>query len=459
MNNRERNTSSQWQSNLGFIAAAAGSAVGLGNIWKFPYITGENGGGTFVLFYLLCIIVLGLPIMIAEVMIGRTTQSSPVRAFQRLAGRRSLWQVVGALGVFSGILILSFYSVVAGWGVHYLYLAIANGFPQDNNPQAYVALFDSLVQSTRLNIWWHSVFMGVTILVVLRGIRGGIERFANWGMLGLFILLAGLVAYATTLPGFTPAVKFLFGFSNSFTWKSALEALGHAFFSLSLGIGAMLTYGSYLKRNDDAVGTSVVIAVADTIVALGACLVLFPIAFSAGLEPSAGPGLIFINIPLALLQLPFGRLGLVIFFLLLLLAALTSAVSLLEMAVSFLIDSLGYSRAIATIIMGTSVYLLGIPSALSGSTGFFGARLQESIGMSWFDTADYLTSNWLLPLGGIGISLFVGWQWNREQQINEFEAGSRLSSTAWLYFSWLSILRWLCPLVIVLVMLYNLKVF
>ena len=459
MNDREnRHTSSQWQSHLGFIAAAAGSAVGLGNIWKFPYIAGENGGGTFVLFYLLCILILGLPIMIAEVMIGRTTQSSPIRAFQRLAGRRSWWQIVGMLGVFTGILILSFYSVVAGWGMHYLYLAIANGFPQDNNPQVYVALFDSVVQSTRLNIWWHSVFMGITILVVLRGIRGGIEKFANWGMLGLLLLLGGLVAYGTTLPGFAPAIKFLFGFNRSFTWRSALEALGHAFFSLSLGLGAMLTYGSYLKRDDDVVGTSIAIVIADTIVAIGACLVLFPIVFSVGLEPSAGPGLIFINIPLALLQLPLGRLGLMLFFLLLLLAAVTSAVSLLEMAVSFLIDSKGYSRAIASIIMGVFVYLLGIFSALSGGTGFFGSGLQNSIGMSWFDAADYLTSNWLLPLGGIGISLFVGWQWNQQQQINEFKAGSKLGLT-WLYDFWRSSLRWLCPIVIVLVMLYNLNVF
>ena len=456
MSDREnRNTSSQWHSSVGFIAAAAGSAVGLGNIWKFPYITGENGGGTFVLFYLLCIVVLGLPIMIAEVMIGRTTQSSPIRAFKRLSPN---WQAVGLLGVLAGILVLSYYSVVAGWGLHYLYLSLIGGFPQDNNPQVYAELFDSLVQSTRLNIWWHSVFMGITILVVLRGIRGGIEQVANWGMLALLLLLAGLAVYGTTLPGFAPAVEFVFGFSRSFTWKSALEALGHAFFSLSLGIGAMLTYGSYLQRQDDVVGTSIAIAIADTIVALGSCLVLFPIAFSAGLEPSAGPGLIFINIPLALLQLPFGRVGLLLFFSLLLLAALTSAISLLEMSVSSLIDSWGWSRKIATMAMGAFIYLLGIPSCLSGGTGFFGAGLEQSIGMNWFDAADYLSSNWLLPLGGIGISLFMGWGWRDGQQKSEFAAGSQLGSISGVYSAWLFVLRWLCPLVIVLIMLYNLQV-
>ena len=459
MSNLEnRNSSSQWHSSIGFIAAAAGSAVGLGNIWKFPYITGENGGGTFVLFYLLCIIVLGVPIMIAEVMVGRTTQSSPVRAFKRLSPRHSGWQIVGVLGIFAGVLILSFYSVVAGWGLHYLYLSVVNGFTQSNDPQAYADLFDSLVQSVRLNIWWHSVFMGLTIVVVLRGVRGGIERFADWGMLALLLLLAGLAVYAATLPGFMPGIKFVFGFSKTFTWKSALEALGHAFFSLSLGIGVMLTYGSYLKRQDGIVGTSIIIAIADTVVALGSCLVLFPIAFSVGLEPGAGPGLIFINLPIALLQLPFGRIGLLLFFLLLLLAALTSAISLLEMAVAFLIDSLGWSRSVAAATMGGFIYLLGIPSALSGGNGFFGKGLEQIIGMNWFDAADYLASNWLLPLGGIGISLFVGWGMNFEQRFNEFQAGSTVGSIPRLYSSWLAIIRWLCPLVIVLVMLYNLKI-
>ena len=455
---QNRNTSSQWQSSIGFIAAAAGSAVGLGNIWKFPYITGENGGGTFVLFYLLCIAVLGLPIAIAEVMIGRTTQSSSLRAFQRLSGERSWWQLVGILGVFSGIVILSFYSVVAGWGLHYLYLSIVGGFPQNADPQAYGDLFDSIVQSPRLNIWWHSVFMGITIAVVIRGIKGGIERFANWAMLALLLLLAGLAIYATTLPGFSPAIKFVFGFSNSFTWKSALEALGHAFFSLSLGIGVMLTYGSYLKPQDDVVGTSIVIAIADTIVALGSCLVLFPIVFSVGLEPSAGPGLIFINLPIALFQLPVKQIGL-LFFLLLFLAALTSAVSLLEMAVSFAIDSLGWSRNMAAAVMGGSIYLLGLFTAVSGGEGFFGTGLKQAIGMTWFDAADYLSSNWLLPLGGIGISLFVGWRMNSELRATAFSEGSKLGSIKWLYSLWLLAIRWLCPVVILLVMLYNLNIF
>ena len=223
---KNRKSSDRWQSSISFIAAAAGSAVGLGNIWKFPYVVGENGGGTFVLFYLLCIVCLGIPIAIAEVMLGRMTQSSPLKAFQLLSSRNSLWQGVGLLGILAGTIILSFYSIVAGWGLHYLWLAIVGGFPQDSNPQAYSDLFDSLVRSTRLNVWWHSLFIGLTTCVVLRGIRGGIEKFANWGMLALLILLGSLVAYASTLSGFMPAIKFLFAFSDKFTWASALEALG-----------------------------------------------------------------------------------------------------------------------------------------------------------------------------------------------------------------------------------------
>ena len=447
-----RTSSDRWQSSFGFIAAAAGSAVGLGNIWKFPYVTGQNGGGTFVLFYLWCIVLLGFPVMIAEVMVGKLSQSSPVRAYSRLSNRSRLWQAVGLVGVITGFVILSFYSVVAGWTLHYLFLAIFRGFPQDIQPEAYASLFDSIYQSVKLNIWWHSVFMGITTFVVLRGVKGGIESVAKWGMIALLGLLAVLVVYSTTLPGFSTALDFVFGQSAKFTWSSALEALGHAFFSLSLGMGAMLTYGSYLQRRDNIVTTCTAIAIADTLVAIGACLVLFPITFSAGLEPSEGPGLVFINIPLALLQLPFGYIGLLVFFLLLSLAALTSAISLLEVPTSFLIDSLSWSRPLATTVCAALIYALGLPSAVSGGEGFWGKRLEQIIGMTWFDTVDYLASNWLLPLGGIGISLFVGWRLTSAQRKME------LGSFPWLCSVLVFLLRWLIPVAIVFVMLHALGI-
>lgn len=451
-NQDNRTASNHWQSPIGFIAAAAGSAVGLGNIWKFPYVTGQNGGGTFVLFYLLCIVLLGFPIMVAEVMVGKISQSSPVRAYGRLSNHSKLWQAVGFVGVITGFVILSYYSVVAGWTLHYLFLSLTRGFPQDNQPQVYADLFASLFQSVKLNIWWHSVFMGVTTFIVLRGVRGGIERVAKWGMIALLGLLVGLVIYSATLPGFSTALEFVFGQSEKFTWTSALEALGHAFFSLSLGMGAMLTYGSYLQRQDKIIPTSLAIAIADTVVAIGACLILFPITFSVGLEPAAGPGLVFINIPLALVQLPFGQIWLLVFFLLLSLAALTSAISLLEVPTAFLIDSLGWSRPLSATFCAALIYALGLPSAVSGGEGFWGEGLKQIIGMTWFDTVDYLASNWLLPIGGIGISLFVGWRLTSAQRKME------LGSFPWLYAVLVFLLRWLIPVAIVFVMLHALGI-
>jgi NSS family neurotransmitter:Na+ symporter len=459
IDNKDRTSSTQWGSKLGFIAAAAGSAVGLGNIWRFPFVTGQNGGGLFVLCYLLCVVALGFPIMVAEVTIGRTTQSSPVRAFGQLSNHSRLWQAVGLLGVITGAVILSYYSVVAGWGLHYLMLSLLGWFPQANTPEVYTNLFDSLHQSVGVNIWWHSIFMIITTWVVLRGVRGGLEQVANIGMVTLFVIIIVLTIYATTLPGFGSALEFVFGHAERFTWISALEALGQAFFSLSLGMGAMLTYGSYLKRHDDTVSTSLAISLADTIVAVAACLILFPITFSVGLEPSAGPGLVFINIPLALHQLPLGGVAMFVFFLLLFIAALTSAISLLEVTTAFLIDSLGWRRLKAAITCGMVVYFLGLPSAASGGNGFFGSGMEQMIGMTWFDAFDYLASNWLLPLGGIGISLFVGWHINSQRRLSEFSEGSWLGSLAWVYSVWVFLIRWFAPAAIAFVMLNVLGIF
>lgn len=397
--------------------------------------------------------------MIAEVTIGRTTQSSPVRAYGELSNRSRLWQTVGLIGVITGGVILSYYSVVAGWGLHYLMLSLVGWFPQTNTPEAYTDLFDSLHQSVGLNIWWHTIFMTITTWVVFRGVRGGLEQVANLSMITLFIIIVSLTIYATTLPGFGTALEFVFGHAERFTWVSALEALGQAFFSLSLGMGAMLTYGSYLKRHDDTVGTSLAISLADTVVAVAACLILFPITFSVGLEPAAGPGLVFINIPLALHQLPWGGIGMFVFFLLLFIAALTSAISLLEVATAFLIDSLGWRRHKATITCGAIVYFLGLPSAASGGDGLFGSGMERLIGMTWFDAFDYLASNWLLPLGGLGISLFVGWRINSQRRWSEFREGSWFGSSEWTYSIWIFLIRWFAPVAIAFLMLKVLGIF
>ena len=294
----------QWGSRLGFILAAAGAAVGLGNVWKFPYITGENGGGAFVLVYLLCIAVIGLPIMIAEIMLGRMARASNVTAFRTLSEGKPQWMWVGWLGVAVAFIVLSYYSVVAGWAMHYVYLAASGTFSPEHAAEV-PKVFGSVVSNPTTNIVWHVVFMGLTIGVVVAGVQGGVERAARILMPALLVMLFGLLIYATTLEGFGEALDFVFGFRfDKLSAAGILEALGHSFFTLSVGMGAMLTYGSYLKKDDDAISASIAITVLDTLVALMACLILFPITFSKGMEPAGGPGLVFVNIPSALAELP-----------------------------------------------------------------------------------------------------------------------------------------------------------
>lgn len=447
----------QWGSRLSFILAAAGSAVGLGNLWKFPYITGMNGGGAFVLIYLVCILLIGLPIMIGEVLLGRMSQSSVVGTFPKLSGEPTAWVGVGWLGVATGVVILSYYSVVAGWSLHYVWLAITGKLMQ-SDPQA---LFASIHADPTINLRYHSIFMALTALIVLGGIKGGVERAARVLMPVLLLMMAALLAYATTLDGFGRAVDFVFGFHlESITGDAVLEALGHSFFTLSLGMGAMLTYGSYLSRKDDVIAVSLATTALDTIVALMACLVLFPITFSAGMEAANGPGLVFINMPLAFAALPGGQIWSVAFFVLLFFAALSSAISLLEVAAAYLIDERGWSRRNAVLLTATLVFVIGIPSALSGSAnGTFGAGSHWIGERNWFDTFDYLASNWMLPLGGLGIAGFTAWRLGGRAREASFKAGSKLGSLPGVYFAWLQLLRYAVPVAIVVVMLHALGVF
>ena len=332
---------------------------GLGNIWKFPYVTGENGGGIFVLVYLACVLLVGLPIMIAEILVGRTTQSSPVGAFKSLAGTRSPWVGMGWLGVVSAFILLSFYSVVAGWSLHYTWLSIS-GQLAGLGPDNVAPVFGNLHASVGANLFWHLIFMGLTIAVVFGGVSKGVERWSRILMPALLIMMLVLLGNSLTLDGFGKAVQFLFGFhQDKFTAAGALEALGHAFFSLSLGMGAMLTYGSYLRRRDDIVGASVTISALDTCIALVASLMLFPIIFSYGMEPAAGPGLVFISVPIALSQMPGTTFLATVFFALLVFAALTSAISMLEVATSYLIDQRGWQRRWAAVAAGLTTALVG----------------------------------------------------------------------------------------------------
>ncbi|MBK8264449.1 MAG: sodium-dependent transporter [Nannocystis sp.] len=450
-------TRAHFQSRLGFILAAAGSAVGLGNLWKFPYITGMNGGGAFVLIYLLAILLVGLPIMLGEVLLGRMAATSVIGAFRRLTGAPTPWSIFGVLGVLAGVIILSYYSVVAGWSLHYLRLTL-DGALAAGDPKALADAFAALYADGATNVLWHAVFMAVTALIVARGVQKGVERAAKVMMPVLLIILAAMLVYATTLDSFARAFDFVFGMHTAaLTPAGVLEALGHAFFTLSLGMGAMLTYGSYLSRRDDLVAASIATAVLDTLVALMACLVLFPITFAAGMAPASGPGLVFINMPIAFAQLPGGPLWSALFFTLLFFAALTSAISLLEVVAAYLIDERRWSRPRAVALLALLIFVLGIPSALSGSDdATFGAQVHWLGERNWFDTFDYLASNWLLPLGGLGIAAFCAWRLGDRQRRSAFAEGSPLGAFTPFYLSWLLLLRYLVPIAILLVMAHAL---
>ena len=451
----------QWSSRWGFILAAAGGAVGLGNIWKFPYITGENGGGYFVLMYLVFILLIGLPIMVAEVLVGRTTQKSPAGAFRSLSKAGSPWILAGWLGVLTGFIILSYYSVVAGWALHYTWFSITHGFT-GMDADAIGSAFGTLYADTSTNVFWHLIFMLLTIGVILGGIQRGVERAARILMPVLLLMLLVLLGLAIFSDGFGRALEFVFkpDFSKV-TSAGVLEALGHSFFTLSLGMGAMITYGSYLKKKEDLVAASGMITILDTVIALIACMVLFPITFSFGLEPEGGPGLVFVNLPIAFSQLAGGVFWSTLFFALLVLAALTSAISLLEVVVSTVIDEFKWSRPVATLFCGGAITLFGLPSALSGSEdSFFGNGFKDhsaflfdgETGKNWFDTFDHLASNWLLPIGGLLIALFVSWRVSDNAREEAFKSGSRFAR--W-YWNWLFLLRFIVPIGILSVILHK----
>ncbi|MBQ93767.1 MAG: sodium-dependent transporter, partial [Marinobacter sp.] len=357
-----------WSSRLAFILAATGSAVGLGNIWKFPYVTGENGGGAFVLVYLLCIAVVGIPIMMAEVMIGRRGGRSPVKSLSLIAQHDRLkpaWKLVGAIGILAGFLILSFYSVIGGWAISYVGTT-ASGQLAGQSADTVGAIFSGLLSDPTKLLAWHTLFMAMVMVVVVRGVRSGLERAVSILMPALFVLLLIVVGYAMTTGHFGQAAAFLFqpDFSK-LTTSGILVALGHAFFTLSLGMAVMMAYGSYLPKNISIAKTSITVSVIDTGVALLAGLAIFPIVFANGLEPGAGPGLIFQTLPLAFGQMPMGSLFGTLFFVLLIFAAWTSGISLLEPIVEWLEERKGMNRTVSTLGAGFVCWGLGIASILS----------------------------------------------------------------------------------------------
>lgn len=452
-NNQQAGNPAQWSSRFAFIMAAVGSAVGLGNIWKFPYITGENGGGAFVLVYLACIAVIGLPLMMAEVMLGRRGGRSPIGTMERMAAteqRSKLWGGIGIMATLAAFLILSFYSVIAGWTMPYIVSAVSGDFSGIAAEES-GSLFGGLLASPGELLLWHSIFMGLTVLVSAGGVRHGLERAVTKLMPALFVLLLILVGYAMTTGHFGEAVGFLFtpDFS-ALTAEAVLVALGHAFFTLSLASGAMMAYGAYLKKDVSIARTSVVVAIMDTGVALLAGLAIFPIVFANGLEPGAGPGLIFVTLPVAFGQMPGGSFFASLFFVLLLFAAWTSSISMLESLVSYLNEK-GVSRVKAAIGGGLVAWLLGITTVLSLNewSGFtpldMFARFE---GKTLFDLYDYLTANIMMPLGALFTAIFVGWKMKPEHSAAELGGWHRV---------WFPVVRYLSPIALLIVFYFNLK--
>ena len=443
------------------MLAAIGSAVGLGNIWKFPYITGEYGGGAFVLVYLVCVLLIGIPVMMAEILLGRRGRRSPINTMRELAVEEKaspLWGGVGWLGVISGFLILSFYSVVAGWALAYVVEGVSGAFEGLDGDGA-AALFGALTDSPQRLIFWHSVFMFMTIAVVANGVRTGLERLVTWLMPMLFLLLAVLVGYAMAAGDFMRGLHFLFDVDFSkvflscdasgqcqFTPEPMLVAMGHAFFTLSLGMGAIMVYGSYMPREASIAGSTVIIALADTLVALMAGLAIFPLVFANGLEPGAGPGLVFVSLPIAFGSMPGGQLFGTLFFLLLVFAAWSSSISLVEPAIAWLTENEHMSRPKAALLIGALAWLLGIGSALSFN--LWSGEEYQVFGKTLFDIKDFLTANIMLPLGGLTIALFVGWAVGRG--LPEKELAMR---SARMFGAWRFIIRYIAPTGIVLVFL------
>jgi NSS family neurotransmitter:Na+ symporter len=429
-----------WASRWVFILAATGSAVGLGNIWKFPYMTGMYGGGAFVAMYLLCIVLVGVPIMLAETLIGRRGRQSPVNAMKSLAleaGASKHWSLAALVGLVAALLILSFYSVVAGWSLDYIF-GMGRGDFRGISAEGAGAAFGGLTSDPWRLTLWHSLFMLVTAIVIGKGVVAGLERSLRIMMPLLFVLLLVLLGYSLTTGHFMQGFDFLFHFDPSKVQDGILAAMGHAFFTLSVGVGSIMVYGSYMPKNASIGSTVIAVGLLDTLVALTAGLALFPIVFAAGLEPGGGPGLMFVTLPIAFGTIAFGQIMGLVFFVLVAIAAWSSSISMLEPAVAYFVERSGRSRALVTSVLALFCWVVGMGTVLSFNIGaeakFFvfaedGFHLYQwgaEGGRNFFDSIDYLTSRILLPLGGLAFALFAGWAMNREAVRDELAIKSPL---------------------------------
>ncbi len=428
------NSRSQWATKMGFILATAGAAIGLGNLWKFPYLMGRNGGFAFLIVYLIFIVVLGLPVMITEMSIGRMTQQNPVNAYKTMNKKASF---IGIISVLAPFLILSYYSVVGGWILKYIVSYAANlAAPAD---------FGAYIADPVQPVVWHVVFMLCTMFICYFGTKG-IEKASKVMMPALFILLIIIIIRSVTLPGAAEGLKFVFVPGNShLTFKGATEAMGQVFYSLSLGMGITITYGSYLRKEENIPKNCVNVAMLDTLAALLAGIAIFPAVFALGMEPAQGPSLIFGTLPGVFERMLGGPVFAILFFILMFFAALTSSIALLECVVSFVHENWHWNRKAAVFTVGTAITLLGFPSAMS-----FGPLADFTIlGYSFFDFMGVITDNLLMPLAGLSMCIFVGWFWGPGKLIAHIEENGIKFK---LQKAWIWAIRIVAPIMVLAVM-------
>lgn len=418
-----------WRSKRGFLLATIGSAVGIGNIWRFSYIAGENGGGAFLVMYVFCILLLSIPIIVAELSLGRRGQGGVLAAFQS-AAPGSIWGKLGWLGLVGAVLILSFYAVIAGWALKYLTGTLL-GSLWGLESHGYGGYFAAFIANNGEPVVWQGAMLVATMFVVAGGVRRGIESTNQILMPLLALIVISLAAYSATLPGAAAGWKFLF----SPNWSALLRpdvfsaALGQAFFSTGVGMSVYITYGSYLPRSIPIPASAGTIALADTLFAVVAGLAIFPAVFAFGIDPKAGPELAFVTLPQLFLSMPGGKIVGTVFFFLLTAAALTSMVSLLEVPVASLIHQRGWHRQTAVAFTGALAFAIGIPAALS-----FGVLADVRLnGLGVLDAIDHAVSQFLLPLAGLGVALFVGWRWGRTNALVESELSERLLGIVWIW--------------------------
>lgn len=435
-----------FSSKLAVIAAAAGSAVGLGNIWRFPYELGQYGGAAFLIIYLIFVFIIGIPVMLSEFAIGRLGQSDAAGSFKNLAPK-SKWWLVGVMGVITSFLIMGFYSVVAGWTFEYIYQAISNQF-MNRDTAALTQVFVDFSSDTWRPLFWMVMFMVISAGIILMGVKDGIERTTKFLMPLLFIIIVALGVRAVTLPGGGEGLKFLFqpDFSK-ITPQVVLSAMGQAFFSLSLGMGCMITYGSYVSRKNHLSHTVVEVTVLDTLIAVLASIAIFPAVFSLGINPSSGPELVFITLPNVFAQMPGGYIWAILFFLLLSVAALTSIISLMEVVVAWLVDEFKINRPKATVGVTLAVMVFGVTASLS-----FGVWKEVTLfDMTFFTLFDNITSKLLMPLGGLLIAIFTGWVLDKKVLQDELSSHGRFKVG---YFKmYIFALKYIVPIGIALVMI------